>query len=143
LMVLTGNVALESMGFKTFGFGGGRADEWEPEQAVYWGAEQEWLGAEQRYSGERDLENPLAGVQMGLIYVNPEGPGGSPEPCAAAEEIEETFRRRARSDEGAVALVAGGHTFGRAHGAGPSTRVGVDQGGGELEAQGFGWKSCF
>src|SRR5690606_17954215 len=132
---------LESMGFKTFGFGGGRADEWEPEQAVYWGAEQEWLGAEQRYSGERDLENPLAAVQMGLIYVNPEGPGGNPDPVAAAKDIRETFLRMAMNDEETVALIAGGHTFGKTHGAGPTTHVGVDPEAGELEAQGFGWKS--
>ena len=115
-MVLTGNVALESMGFKTFGFGGGRADTWEPEEDVYWGPETEWLGDE-RYTGDRELENPLGAVQMGLIYVNPEGPNGTPDPLAAARDIRETFRRMAMNDEETVALIAGGHTFGKTHGA--------------------------
>ena len=119
LMILTGNVALESMGFKTFGFGGGRADVWEPDQDVYWGTESKWLG-DKRYSGERDLENPLAAVQMGLIYVNPEGPNGNPDPLAAAKDIRETFARMAMNDEETVALIAGGHTFGKTHGAGPA-----------------------
>ena len=117
LMILAGNVALESMGFKTFGFGGGRADVWEPEEDVYWGPEGKWLGDE-RYSGDRDLQNPLGAVQMGLIYVNPEGPNGKPDPIAAARDIRETFRRMAMNDEETVALIAGGHTFGKTHGAG-------------------------
>jgi catalase-peroxidase len=143
LLVLTGNVALESMGFKTFGFGGGRADVWEPDQDVYWGAEKTWLGADKRYSGERELENPLAAVQMGLIYVNPEGPDGKPDPIAAAKDIRETFARMAMNDEETVALIAGGHSFGKTHGAGPTSHVGVDPEGAPLEAQGCGWASTF
>ncbi len=142
LMILTGNVALETMGFKTFGFGGGRKDVWEPDQDVYWGKETKWLD-DQRYSGDRDLENPLAAVQMGLIYVNPEGPNGNPDPKAAARDIRETFARMAMNDEETVALIAGGHSFGKTHGAGPATHVGVDPEGGDLEHQGFGWKSGF
>ena len=125
LMILAGNVALETMGFKTFGFGGGREDVWEPEQDVYWGAENNWLG-DKRYSGDRDLENPLAAVQMGLIYVNPEGPNGNPDPIAAAQDIRETFARMAMNDEETVALIAGGHTFGKTHGAGPASHVGPE-----------------
>jgi len=143
LMILTGNVALESMGFKTFGFGGGREDIWEPEQDVYWGAEKAWLGDAQRYSGERDLENPLAAVQMGLIYVNPEGPGGNPDPVAAAKDIRVTFARMAMNDEETVALIAGGHTFGKTHGAGDAALVGPDPEGAPMEEQGLGWKSRF
>ena len=139
LMVLTGNVALESMGFKTFGFGGGRADVWEPAQ-VNWGTEDTWL-ADARYKGERQLDNPLAAVQMGLIYVNPEGPNGHPDPLAAAKDIRETFRRMAMNDEETVALIAGGHSFGKTHGAGDAKHVGADPEAGALEAQGFGWKS--
>ncbi|MDE2251300.1 MAG: catalase/peroxidase HPI [Gammaproteobacteria bacterium] len=142
LMILTGNVALETMGFKTFGFGGGRADVWEPDNDVYWGAERTWLG-DQRYSGERQLENPLGAVQMGLIYVNPEGPNGNPDPLAAAHDIRETFARMAMDDEETVALIAGGHTFGKAHGAGPATHVGAEPEAAGLETQGFGWKSSF
>jgi len=141
LMVLTGNVALESMGFKTFGFAGGREDRWEPEH-VNWGSEATWLGDE-RYSGDRQLANPLGAVQMGLIYVNPEGPNGNPDPVAAARDIRETFRRMAMNDEETVALIAGGHTFGKTHGAGPATHVGREPEGGNLEEQGFGWKSSF
>jgi catalase-peroxidase len=143
LMILTGHVALESMGFKTFGFGGGREDIWEPEQDVYWGAERTWLGDAQRFSGERDLENPLAAVQMGLIYVNPEGPGGNPDPVAAAKDIRETFARMAMNDEETVALIAGGHTFGKTHGAGDAALVGPDPEAAGLEEQGLGWKSRF
>jgi catalase-peroxidase len=143
LMILAGNVALESMGFKTFGFAGGRADVWEPDHDVSWGAEKQWLGADLRYSGERELANPLAAVQMGLIYVNPEGPDGKPDPLAAARDIRETFARMAMDDEETVALIAGGHTFGKTHGAGPASHVGADPEGGELEAQGLGWKSTF
>jgi catalase-peroxidase len=143
LMILTGNAALESMGFKTFGFGGGRADIWEPEQDVYWGAEKTWLGDAQRFSGERDLENPLAAVQMGLIYVNPEGPGGKPDPVAAAKDIRETFARMAMNDEETVALIAGGHTFGKTHGAGDTGLVGLDPEAAGIEEQGLGWKSRF
>ncbi len=139
LMILTGNVALESMGFKTFGFAGGRKDVWEPEQDVYWGKETTWLEDNQRYSGERDLEDPLAAVQMGLIYVNPEGPGGNPDPIAAAHDIRETFARMAMNDEETVALIAGGHTFGKTHGAGDAAQVGADPEGADLELQGFGW----
>jgi catalase-peroxidase len=142
LMILTGNVALESMGFKTFGFGGGRADVWEPEEDIYWGSEGKWL-ADERYSGDRDLENPLAAVQMGLIYVNPEGPNGNPNPLAAAKDIRETFARMAMNDEETVALIAGGHTFGKTHGAGDATLVGPEPEGGDIEAQGFGWASKF
>jgi catalase-peroxidase len=141
LMVLTGNVALESMGFKTFGFAGGREDRWEPEE-VNWGSETTWLGDE-RYSGDRQLANPFGAVQMGLIYVNPEGPNGSPDPVAAARDIRETFRRMAMNDEETVALIAGGHTFGKTHGAGPATHVGPEPEGGNLEEQGFGWKSSY
>jgi len=140
LMILTGNVALETMGFKTFGFGGGRADVWEPDQDVYWGKETKWLD-DKRYSGERDLENPLAAVQMGLIYVNPQGPNANPDPIAAARDIRETFARMAMNDEETVALIAGGHTFGKAHGAGPESNVGADPESAPLEAQGFGWKN--
>jgi catalase-peroxidase len=142
LMILAGNVALESMGFKTFGFAGGREDVWEPEQDVYWGAEKEWLG-DKRYSGERDLENPLAAVQMGLIYVNPEGPNGNPDPVAAAIDIRETFKRMAMNDEETVALIAGGHTFGKAHGAAPATHVGPEPEAASIEEQGFGWHSSY
>jgi catalase-peroxidase len=142
LMILTGNVALETMGFRTFGFGGGRTDVWEPDHDVYWGKETKWL-EDQRYSGERDLENPLAAVQMGLIYVNPEGPNGNPDPLAAAKDIRETFARMAMNDEETVALIAGGHTFGKTHGAGPASHVGVDPEGGDLEHQGLGWVSGF
>ena len=143
LMILTGNVALETMGFKTFGFAGGRVDVWEPDQDVYWGAEKAWLGGDKRYSGERDLENPLAAVQMGLIYVNPEGPNGNPDPIAAARDIRETFARMAMNDEETVALIAGGHTFGKTHGAGPASHVGADSETGDVEAQGFGWNNSF
>jgi catalase-peroxidase len=143
LMILAGNVALETMGFKTFGFGGGREDVWEPDQDVYWGAEKTWLGGDQRYSGKRDLENPLAAVQMGLIYVNPEGPDGNPDPVAAAKDIRETFARMAMNDEETVALIAGGHTFGKTHGAGPASHVGAAPEAAEIEAQGLGWKSSF
>ncbi len=143
LMVLTGNVALESMGFETFGFGGGRADVWEPDDDVYWGSESEWLGDE-RYTGERDLENPLAAVQMGLIYVNPEGPNGNPDPLQSARDIRETFGRMAMNDEETVALIAGGHTFGKTHGAAdPLTYVGTEPEGAPLEQQGLGWKQSY
>ena len=142
LMILAGNVALESMGFETFGFGGGREDIWEPEQDIYWGNEGAWLDDE-RYSGERDLENPLAAVQMGLIYVNPEGPDGNPDPLAAAKDIRETFARMAMNDEETVALIAGGHTFGKCHGAGDPALVGVEPEAAGIEEQGFGWKSSF
>lgn len=142
LIVLTGNVALESMGFKTFGFAGGRADVWEPDMDVYWGDEKTWLG-DQRYTGDRDLENPLAAVQMGLIYVNPEGPNGNPDPLAAARDIRETFARMAMDDEETVALIVGGHTFGKTHGAGPADNVGVDPEGAGLEEQGLGWRSTY
>jgi len=142
LMILAGNVALETMGFKTFGFGGGRQDVWEPDQDVYWGAEKTWLG-DQRYSGDRDLENPLAAVQMGLIYVNPEGPNGKPDPVAAARDIRETFARMAMNDEETVALIAGGHSFGKTHGAGPVPNVGPAPEAAPLEQQGLGWKSSF
>ncbi len=143
LLVLTGNVALESMGFETFGFAGGRADVWEADQEVYWGSETEWLGDE-RYSGDRDLENPLAAVQMGLIYVNPEGPNGNPDPVAAARDIRETFKRMAMNDEETVALIAGGHTFGKAHGAAdPGPHVGAEPEGAGLEEMGLGWKQGY
>ena len=142
LMILTGNVALESMGFKTFGFGGGRPDVWEPDEDVYWGPETEWLG-DQRYTGHRELEEPLGAVQMGLIYVNPEGPNGNPDPLAAARDIRETFRRMAMNDEETVALIAGGHTFGKTHGAGPADAVGPDPEAAPLEQQGLGWKSTY
>jgi len=142
LMILTGNVALETMGFKTFGFGGGREDVWEPDQDVYWGTETTWLG-DKRYSGDRDLENPLAAVQMGLIYVNPEGPNGNPDPVASARDIRETFARMAMNDEETVALIAGGHTFGKTHGAGPASHVGPDPEAAGLEEQGLGWRNSF
>lgn len=140
LMILAGNVALESMGFKTFGFAGGREDVWEPEQDVYWGNEKEWLG-DKRYSGERNLENPLAAVQMGLIYVNPQGPNGNPDPLLAAIDIRDTFKRMAMNDEETVALIAGGHTFGKAHGAAAETHVGAEPEAATIEEQGFGWKN--
>jgi catalase-peroxidase len=147
LMILAGNVALETMGFQTFGFGGGREDVWEPDQDVYWGAEKSWLATsdkpDSRYSGKRDLENPLAAVQMGLIYVNPEGPDGKPDPLAAAIDIRETFKRMAMNDEETVALIAGGHTFGKTHGAGPAAHVGKEPEAAGLEAQGLGWHSSF
>ena len=142
LMILTGNVALETMGFKTFGFAGGRADTWEPDHDVYWGKERTWLD-DKRYTGDRDLEKPLAAVQMGLIYVNPEGPNGNPDPVAAARDIRETFARMAMNDEETVALIAGGHTFGKTHGAGPATHVGAEPEAAGLEAQGLGWHSSF
>jgi len=142
LMILAGNCALESMGFKTFGFGGGREDVWEPEEDIYWGAEDTWLG-DKRYSGERELENPLAAVQMGLIYVNPEGPNGNPDPVASGRDVRETFARMAMNDEETVALVAGGHTFGKCHGAGPATHVGPEPEAAPIEEQGLGWKSSF
>ncbi|WP_179405322.1 catalase/peroxidase HPI [Burkholderia guangdongensis] len=142
LIILTGNVALESMGFKTFGFAGGREDAWEPDDDVYWGAETKWLD-DRRYAGDRDLENPLAAVQMGLIYVNPEGPNGNPDPLAAARDIRETFARMAMDDEETVALIAGGHTFGKTHGAGPASHVGPEPEAAGLEQQGLGWKSSF
>ena len=142
LMILAGNVALESMGFKTFGFAGGREDVWEPDEDVYWGSENTWL-ADKRYSGDRDLENPLAAVQMGLIYVNPEGPNGNPDPIAAAKDIRETFARMAMNDEETVALIAGGHTFGKTHGAGPASHVGPEPEAAPIEQQGLGWKSSF
>ncbi|MGZ3689668.1 MAG: catalase/peroxidase HPI, partial [Bdellovibrionota bacterium] len=143
LMILAGNVALESMGFKTFGFGGGRPDVWEPEEEIYWGPEGTWL-ADERYSGDRDLQNPLAAVQMGLIYVNPEGPNGKPDPIAAARDIRETFARMAMNDEETVALIAGGHTFGKTHGAAvPAQYVGAEPEGAAIEEQGLGWKNKF
>jgi len=147
LMILAGNCALESMGFKTFGFGGGREDVWEPEEDIYWGAEKEWLATsdkpDSRYSGERDLDNPLAAVQMGLIYVNPEGPDGNPDPVASGRDVRTTFARMAMNDEETVALVAGGHTFGKCHGAGPATHVGPEPEAAPIEEQGLGWKSSF
>ena len=143
LMILAGNVALESMGFKTFGFGGGREDVWEPEEDIFWGPEGKWLGDE-RYSGDRELDNPLAAVQMGLIYVNPQGPNGKPDPVAAARDIRETFARMAMNDEETVALIAGGHTFGKAHGAADAGKyVGAEPEGAGIEEQGFGWKNTF
>ena len=142
LMVLAGNVALESMGFKTFGFGGGREDIWEPEKEIYWGPESEWLG-DKRYTGDRELENPLAAVQMGLIYVNPEGPNGKPDPLAAARDIRESFSRMAMNDEETVALIAGGHAFGKTHGAGDPTLVGPEPEAADIQEQGLGWKSSF
>ena len=142
LMILAGNCALESMGFKTFGFGGGREDVWEPEEDIYWGSEDTWLG-DKRYSGDRDLENPLAAVQMGLIYVNPEGPNGNPDPVASGRDVRETFARMAMNDEETVALVAGGHTFGKCHGAGPASHVGPVPEAAGIEEQGLGWKSSF
>ncbi|MBL7875143.1 MAG: catalase/peroxidase HPI, partial [Cyclobacteriaceae bacterium] len=142
LMILAGNVALESMGFKTFGFAGGREDVWEPQQDVYWGTESKWLD-DKRYSGKRDLENPLAAVQMGLIYVNPQGPNGNPDPVAAAHDIRETFKRMAMNDEETVALIAGGHTFGKTHGAAPESHVGPEPEAAGIEEQGFGWKNSY
>ncbi|MGW3288105.1 catalase/peroxidase HPI [Streptomyces sp. NPDC001002] len=142
LLILTGNVALETMGFETFGFGGGRADVWEADEDVYWGPETTWLD-DQRYTGDRELENPLGAVQMGLIYVNPEGPNGNPDPLAAARDIRETFRRMAMNDEETVALIAGGHTFGKTHGAGPAESVGDDPEAASIEQQGLGWKSTY
>jgi len=142
LMILAGNCAIESMGLKTFGFAGGREDVWEPEEDIYWGSEDEWLG-DDRYSGDRDLENPLAAVQMGLIYVNPEGPNGNPDPVASGKDVRETFARMAMNDEETVALVAGGHTFGKCHGAAPATHVGPEPEGAPVEQQGLGWKSSF
>ena len=143
LMILAGNCALESMGFKTFGFAGGREDVWEPDQDIYWGSEKEWLG-DKRYSGDRELENPLAAVQMGLIYVNPEGPNGNPDPLASARDIRETFKRMAMNDEETVALIAGGHTFGKTHGAAdPSKYVGKEPAAASIEEQGFGWKNTY
>jgi catalase-peroxidase len=141
-MILTGNVALESMGFKTFGFAGGRKDIWEPEKDIYWGSEDKWLG-DKRYAGDRDLENPLAAVQMGLIYVNPEGPNGNPDPIAAARDIREIFARMAMNDEETVALIAGGHAFGKTHGAGDAKHVGPEPEAAGIEEQGLGWKSSF
>ena len=143
LIILTGNVALETMGFKTFGYGGGRADVWEPDQDIYWGAETTWLGTDKRYSGERDLQNPLAATTMGLIYVNPEGPEGKPDPVAAAHDIRVTFARMAMNDEETVALIAGGHSFGKTHGAGPSTHVGPEPESAAVEEQGLGWKYSY
>jgi catalase-peroxidase len=143
LMILTGNVALETMGFRTFGFAAGRPDVWEPDHDVSWGTERVWLNSDTRYSGERELAKPLGAVQMGLIYVNPEGPNGKPDPVAAARDIRETFGRMAMNDEETVALIAGGHTFGKTHGAGPASHVGTEPEGGEIEAQGLGWKSTF
>jgi catalase-peroxidase len=142
LMILTGNVALESMGFKTFGFGGGREDIWEPEKDIYWGSEEEWLG-EERYTGDRELENPLAAVQMGLIYVNPEGPNGNPDPVAAAKDVRDSFGRMAMNDEETVALIAGGHSFGKCHGAGDAKHVGPEPEAADIENMGLGWKSSF
>src|SRR5271157_3247233 len=142
LIILAGNVALDSMGFKTFGFGGGRVDTWEPDDSIYWGPEGEWL-ADERYFGDRELEHPLGAVQMGLIYVNPEGPNGKPDPLAAAKDIRETFRRMAMNDEETVALIAGGHTFGKTHGAGDAKLVGPDPESASIELQGLGWKSRF
>ncbi|MFN9576639.1 MAG: peroxidase family protein, partial [Gemmatimonadota bacterium] len=141
LFILAGNVALESMGFRTFGFGGGREDVWEPEQDIYWGPEAEWLG-DKRYSGDRELEQPLAAVQMGLIYVNPEGPNGKPDPLASARDIRETFARMAMNDEETVALVAGGHTFGKMHGAGDPALVGPEPEAAPIEAMGLGWSNA-
>ena len=142
LMILAGNCALESMGFKTFGFGGGRVDVWEPEEDIYWGSETTWLG-DKRYTGDRELENPLAAVQMGLIYVNPEGPNGNPDPVASGRDVRETFARMGMNDEETVALIAGGHTFGKCHGAGPATHVGPEPEAAPIEQQGLGWKSSF
>ncbi len=143
LLVLAGNVALESMGFKTFGFGAGREDRWEPDESIYWGTETTWLSDEKRYSGKRDLENPLAAVQMGLIYVNPEGPGGNPDPAAAAHDIRDTFARMAMNDEETVALIAGGHTFGKTHGAASAAHVGAEPEAADISAQGLGWHSTY
>src|SRR5277367_1758596 len=143
LMILAGNVALETMGFKTFGFAGGRPDVWEPDLDVNWGLETTWMGTEKRYSGDRELAGPLGATTMGLIYVNPEGPEGKPDPLAAAKDIRETFARMAMNDEETVALIAGGHTFGKTHGAGPTSHVGAGPEGSDIEAQGFGWRSEF
>ncbi|HKK32055.1 MAG TPA: peroxidase family protein, partial [Desulfomicrobiaceae bacterium] len=147
LMILAGNCAIESMGLETFGFGGGREDVWEPEEDIYWGAEEEWLATSDnprsRYSGDRDLENPLAAVQMGLIYVNPEGPDGNPDPIASGKDVRETFARMAMNDEETVALVAGGHTFGKCHGAGDAALIGPEPEAAPIEEQGLGWKSSF
>jgi catalase-peroxidase len=143
LMILAGNVAMETMGFKTFGFGGGREDVWEPDQDVSWGPEDTWLGGDKRYSGDRELENPLAAVQMGLIYVNPEGPNGNPDPIAAARDIREIFARMSMNDEETVALIAGGHSFGKTHGAGPASYVGPEPEAASIEEQGLGWKNSF
>ena len=147
LIILAGNCALESMGFKTFGFAGGRADIWEPEDEINWGAEREWLATSDkpnsRYSGDRQLANPLGAVQMGLIYVNPQGPDGNPDPVASGRDVRETFGRMAMNDYETVALVAGGHTFGKAHGAGPDSNVGREPEGADIEEQGFGWKNAF
>ena len=142
LMILAGNCAIESMGLKTFGFAGGRKDVWEPEQDIYWGSEAEWLG-DKRYSGDRDLENPLAAVQMGLIYVNPEGPNGEPDPVASGKDIRETFARMAMNDEETVALVAGGHTFGKCHGAADPAHLGPEPEAAGIEEQGLGWKNSY
>ena len=142
LMILTGNCALESMGFKTFGFAGGREDVWEPEEDIYWGPETTWL-EDERYTGDRELEDSLGAVQMGLIYVNPEGPNGTPDPLAAARDIRETFRRMAMNDEETLALIAGGHTFGKTHGAAPEEHKGPEPEGASLEEQGLGWKNSF
>jgi len=142
LIILAGNCALESMGFNTFGYGGGREDIWEPEEDVYWGTESEWLG-DKRYTGDRDLENPLAAVQMGLIYVNPEGPNGQPSAVASGRDIRETFARMAMNDEETVALIAGGHTFGKCHGAGDASHVGPEPEAASIEEQGLGWKSTY
>ena len=142
LMILAGNCALESMGLKTFGFAGGREDVWEPEEDIYWGVESEWLG-DSRYSGDRELENPLAAVQMGLIYVNPEGPNGNPDPLASARDIRDTFARMAMNDEETVALVAGGHTFGKCHGAAPDSNLEREPEGAGIEMQSLGWKNNF
>ena len=142
LMLLAGNAAIESMGGKTFGFGGGRVDTWEPSEDIYWGSETEWLG-DKRYTGDRQLENALGAVQMGLIYVNPQGPNGKPDPVASGRDVRETFARMAMNDEETVALVAGGHTFGKAHGAGPESHVGREPEGAGIEAQGLGWLSSF
>ncbi|MDT8445153.1 MAG: peroxidase family protein, partial [Desulfuromonadales bacterium] len=147
LIILAGNCALESMGFKTFGFAGGREDIWEPEEDIYWGSEEEWLATsdkpKSRYTGDHDLENPLAAVQMGLIYVNPEGPDGNPDPVASGKDVRETFARMAMNDEETVALVAGGHTFGKCHGAGDPSHVGPDPEAAPIEQQGLGWQSSF
>ena len=142
-MILAGNCALESMGFKTFGFGGGREDIWETPEDVYWGSETVWLDGDKRYSGNRNLENPLAAVQMGLIYVNPEGPNGNPDPLAAAKDIREVFARMSMNDEETVALIVGGHTFGKTHGAGPASMVGPEPEAAPIEEQGLGWKNKF
>src|SRR6056297_1547557 len=143
LMILAGNCALESMGLETVGFAGGREDIWQPEEDTYWGSEEEWLGGEKRYSGNRELENPLAAVQMGLIYVNPEGPDGKPSALGSAVDIKETFARMAMNDEETVALIAGGHTFGKCHGAGPADKLGPEPDAAPIEQQGLGWKTSY